>query len=99
MQSTESSVSSIIVAFTSGLDVFKKLRERRRPRQCGHGKPFSKRGNCCKHSRHQGHTNGEKNGDELRLSKSLRRGSMDVQKVYEQHVSKRGARYAAGDGK
>ncbi|KAF2100164.1 hypothetical protein NA57DRAFT_75665 [Rhizodiscina lignyota] len=97
MQSTESSVCSIIAAFTSGLDVFKKLRERRRQRQQGYGKLSSNRSNCGKHARQQGPVKGEKSGDELQLSKSLRRGSTDVQKVYEEHARKGGQRYIAGD--
>src|ERR1700753_1007501 len=97
MQSTEASVLSIIAAFGSGLEVFKRLNERRRQhRQESPGKPSSSSKNrkpTRTPSRH-----GEKSSDELRLSESLRRGSADVQMVYEGGFRKAGTRFALGDG-
>ena len=70
MQTTDSCVVSLITAFTSGLDVLKKLRERRRDkRKTRRSRPST--------------ALQEKSGDELRLSRSLRRGPVDIQNEYE----------------
>jgi hypothetical protein len=82
-QTTDSSVFSIITAFTSGLDVFRKLRERRR----------------VKKKRKASKGSGEKeSGEHLRLSKSLRRGPVDIEREYEKQRAKHGRRYEIGDG-
>lgn len=80
MATTDSSVLSIISAFTKSLDIFKDLREKRRKRKQRRKSP-------------------ENSGDELRLSKSLRQGPVDVQREYERHYRSNGDRYAIGDCK
>jgi len=84
MQTTDSCVVSLIAAFSSGLEVFKKLRERRR----GKRKPKRARAQT---------TLQEKSGDELRLSKSLRKGPVDIHNEYEKHYRNKGERFAIGD--
>ncbi|KAJ9647361.1 hypothetical protein H2199_002350 [Coniosporium tulheliwenetii] len=75
------SVLSIIAAFTSGLDIFKKLAERRRSRKSksAHPRPVQ-----------QSH-------EELQLGNSLRRGPIDIQREYERNVAGAGWRFAQGD--
>lgn len=84
MQRTDSCVGSLISAFTSGLDVFKKLRERKREKK-------------SKKARAQTPALQEKSGEELRLSKSLRRGTADIQGEYEKHYRGYGEQFAVGD--
>lgn len=81
MSTTNASVLSIIAAFTSGIDVFKKLSKRR------HKKP-------CKGANSQAN---EQNREELQLSRSLRRGPVDIQWKHERHVQGAGQLYAVGD--
>ena len=82
MATTDSSVLSIVSAFTRCLDNFKNLREKKRKKRKQHR--TSSRDNS---------------GDELRLSKSLRQGPVDVQREYERHYRSNGDRYAIGDRK
>ena len=84
MQTTNSCVVSLIDAFASGLEVFKKVRERRR------GTRKTRRGRAQTALQ-------EKSGDELRLSRSLRKGPVDIQNEYERHYRVKGERYAVGD--
>lgn len=86
MQRTDSCVVSLIAAFTSGLDVFKKLRERKREKK-------------SKKARAQTLALQGKSGEELVLSKSLRRGSADIHGEYEKHYRGYGERFAVGDRK
>ncbi|KAF2429545.1 hypothetical protein EJ08DRAFT_698261 [Tothia fuscella] len=81
MATTDSSVLHIVSAFTRSLDIFKNLRERRREKK----------------SSKIGRSHGEHSGDELRLSKSLRQGPVDIQQEYEKHYKTVGDRYAIGD--
>jgi len=85
MQRTDSCVVSLVAAFTSALDVFKKLRERRREKKTK-----------SRHTKAQKALQ-EKSGEELRLSKSLRRGPVDIQNEYERHYQAKGERFAVGD--
>lgn len=96
MQSTESSVCSIVKAFTSGLDIFKKIRARKQ-HDATHSSP--KGGAQHNKTSPKQRKQSSDSGDELRLSKSLRRGSADVQKAYEEHIRHGGPRFASGDGK
>lgn len=84
MQRTDNCVSSLVAAFTSGLDVFKKARERKREKK-------------SKHTRAQTPALQEKSGEELILSKSLRRGGADIRGEYEKHYRGYGERFAVGD--
>lgn len=81
------SVLAIVAAFTSGLDVFKRLRERRRRRKS------SKRPHRATPAQI------EPSGDELRLSNSLRQSPVDIQRHYESNYAAAGERFAQGDGK
>lgn len=76
-------VSNLIHAFTNGLDIFKRLRERRRKR---------------KHRKHNKTKPDPASNAELQLSNSLRRGPLEIQSSYEQHYRKAGDRFAKGDG-
>ncbi|KAF2838558.1 hypothetical protein M501DRAFT_934574 [Patellaria atrata CBS 101060] len=79
------SVSSIIAAFVNGLDVFKKLRERRRKKKSKHNSTYH-------------HTRVDENSrDELSLSNSLRKGPTDIQRAYEKGVHGAGESYMRGD--
>ncbi|KAF2747557.1 hypothetical protein M011DRAFT_402192, partial [Sporormia fimetaria CBS 119925] len=81
-------VSSIIQAFTNGLDIFKRLRSRRRSRRRAHRRDAA-----------VASSDDEKPCDaELQLSDSLRRGPQEITDCYEAHYSKAGARFAKGDG-
>jgi hypothetical protein len=80
---TTDSVLHIVQAFTRSLDI---LRERRRKKK-------SVKINRSKAADDSG------NGDELRLSKSLRQGPVDIQREYERHYKDKGDRYAIGDRK
>lgn len=84
MQTTNSYIISLIAAFNDGLDVFKKLRKRRR------GKRKARRAKTQTALQ-------EKGGDELRLSRSLRKGPVDIQNEYERHYRAKGERFAVGD--
>lgn len=84
MQRTDSCVGSLVAAFTSGLDVFKKLRERKREKK-------------NKRAKAQTPALQEKSGEELRLSKSLRKGSADIHGEYKKHYRGYGERFAVGD--
>src|ERR1700754_1111321 len=77
------SVRSIISAFASGLDIFKKIRNKRRKKNAS--------GRATRTS--------DLSQDEIRLNASLRRGSRDVQKEYERNYQALGKYYARGDGK
>ncbi|EKG10492.1 hypothetical protein MPH_12350 [Macrophomina phaseolina MS6] len=79
------SVLAIVAAFTSGLDVFKRLRERRRRRKSAK-KP---------HRATPAHV--EPSGDELQLSNSLRQSPVDIQRHYESNYAAVGERFAQGD--
>jgi len=83
MSSTDASVCSIIAAFTSGLDVFKKFREKRQRKKVRQTK----------------HRSSSKSDEETQLSRSLQRGSRDVQAAYIDNYRGLGPRYAVGDGK
>ncbi|KAF2177415.1 hypothetical protein K469DRAFT_603431 [Zopfia rhizophila CBS 207.26] len=78
-------VSNLIHAFTDGLDIFKRLREKRRRKRKSRGNRESVSGKK------------EASGAELRFSKSLRKGPLDIQKSYENHYSKAGGKFAQGD--
>ncbi|KAF2459694.1 hypothetical protein BDY21DRAFT_362382 [Lineolata rhizophorae] len=82
------SVSSIIAAFTSGLHVLKRLRERRRQKK--HSKPKTK-------NRKTNVQRKEQSGDELDLSRSLRRGPQDIQHEYDRKFAVAGNRFSRGD--
>ncbi|KAF1988233.1 hypothetical protein K402DRAFT_462124 [Aulographum hederae CBS 113979] len=83
---TSSSVCSLIAAFTNGLNIFKK---------------FQSQSQKCKKKR--GSKDASQSADsasetaEQKLTKSLHRGSVDVQKVYEQNYRAGGEKYAQGD--
>ncbi|KAL1623985.1 hypothetical protein SLS56_008037 [Neofusicoccum ribis] len=79
------SVLAIVAAFTSGFDVFKRLRERRRRRR------------SSKKSHRATPAPLEPSGDELRLSNSLRLGPVDIQRNYETNYAAAGERFAQGD--
>jgi len=81
MQTTDSSVSSLIITFTRSLDYFKNLREKRRKKKTN---KVSKKKEALK-------------GDELKLSMSLRQGPVEIQREYERNYRANGDRYAVGD--
>jgi hypothetical protein len=74
-----SCVLSIVGSFSNGLDVFKKLREKRQRRK----KP--KKSDVV-------------DGEEMRLSRSLRRGQEDIGREYQNNVFAVGDHFAIGDG-
>ena len=74
-----SCVLSIVGSFSNGLDVFKKLREKRRKKK----KPKK---------------NDPVEGEELRLSRSLRRGQEDIGREYQNNIFAAGDHFAIGDG-
>jgi hypothetical protein len=76
-------VSNLIHAFTDGLNIFKKLRERRRKRK----------------SKKAREKEGKDEGAELQLSNSLRRGPKDIQDKYERCYGEKGEKFARGDCK
>lgn len=79
-----SCVAGIIEAFTNGFNIFKRLRERRKKR---------------KSSRKDSDTSDATSSAEHQLSKSLRRGPIEVAEKYvECYQSSIGARFAKGDG-
>lgn len=79
---TSNCVASIISSFANGLDIFKRLRERRRKKKTKkvHTQPDPKSGN------------------ELKFSNSLRRGPAEIQTHYERNYGAAGERFAKGDG-
>lgn len=81
MQTTDSSVSSLIITFTRSLDYFKNLREQRRKKKTI---KVSKKKEALR-------------GDELKLSMSLRQGPVEIQREYERNYRTNGDRYAVGD--
>ena len=81
-----SCVSNLIQAFSNGLNVFKRLRERRRKRK-------------ARKARKENQTPEVVNSDELQLSKSLRRGPQELAEKYDACYSQTGHSFAKGDGK
>jgi hypothetical protein len=77
-----SCVLSIVGSFSSGLDVFKKLRDKRKR------KHNSRRKKCDALAEEE----------ELRLSKSLRQGPEDIGREYAKSVYAVGDGFAIGDG-
>jgi hypothetical protein len=78
-------VSNLIRAFVDGLDVFKRLRERRRRKKKSRGDADR----CVAK---------EVSGQELQLSNSLREAPQDIENCYRSYHSKAGERFAKGDG-
>jgi hypothetical protein len=78
-----SCVSNLIQAFSNGLNVFKRLRERRRKRK----------------ARKENQTSDAADSDEVQLSKSLRRGPQELAEKYDACYSQTGLSFAKGDGK
>lgn len=78
-----SCVSNLIHAFTNGLNVFKRLRERRKKRK----------------ARKENQPPDKSISDELQLSKSLRRGPQELAEKYDTCYSQTGNSFAKGDGK
>jgi hypothetical protein len=76
-------VSNLIQAFSNGLNVFKRLRERRRKRK----------------ARKETQPPIAATSDELQLSKSLKRGPQELVEKYDACYSQTGQRFAKGDGK
>lgn len=81
-----SCVLSIVASFSSGLDVFKRLREKRKRRHGG------RRGGGRK-------CDGRADEEELRLSRSLRQGPEDIGREYARSVYAVGDGFAIGDGR
>ncbi|KAK8163106.1 hypothetical protein BKA80DRAFT_343526 [Phyllosticta citrichinensis] len=84
----EASVFAIVTAFTSGLDVCRKLRDRRGKRKKSRKTDSSKAHptpvlDCL--------------DDELQLGKSLQRGPVEIQDRYQLNRSHAGERFAQGD--
>ncbi|KAF2827656.1 hypothetical protein CC86DRAFT_214515 [Ophiobolus disseminans] len=76
-----SCVSNLIQAFANGLNVFKRLRERRRKRK----------------ARKENQPPDTANTDELQLSTSLRRGPQELAEKYDACYSQTGHSFAKGD--
>lgn len=76
-----SCVAKLIHAFTDGLNIFKRLRERRRRKK-------------AKKSRDKAEKD---DGGELQLSKSLRRGPKELQARYVKCYTQKGESFAKGD--
>ncbi|KAL1632996.1 hypothetical protein SLS58_011253 [Diplodia intermedia] len=79
------SVLAIVGAFTNGLDVCKRLRERRRRRK------------STKKPHRATPAQLEPSGDELQLSNSLRQNPVDIQRHYETNYAAVGEKFAQGD--
>lgn len=82
-QEVASCVSNLVKAFSDGLNVFKKLRERRRKRK----------------ARKETQPPETANSDEKQLSKSLRRGPEELAEIYDACYLQTGRSFAKGDGK
>lgn len=80
---TTDSVLHIVQAFTRSLDILRERRRKKKSAKISRGKAGL----------------GDSSGDELRLSKSLRQGPVDIQREYERHYKDKGDSYAIGDGK
>ena len=76
-------VSNLIQAFANGLNIFKKLRERRRKRK----------------ARKDNQTSDPAESDEVQLSESLKRGPQELAEKYDACYSQTGHSFAKGDGK
>jgi organic hydroperoxide reductase OsmC/OhrA len=76
-------VSDLIHAFTNGLNVYKRLRERRRKRK----------------ARKETKAVDAASNDEVQLSKSLKRGPQELAETYDACYSQTGQSFAKGDGK
>jgi hypothetical protein len=76
-------VSNLIHAFTNGLHVFKRLREKRRKRK----------------ARKDTQPIDAATKDEAQLSKSLKRGPQELAEKYDACYSQTGLSFAKGDGK
>jgi hypothetical protein len=76
-------VSNLIQAFANGLNIFKKLRERRRKRK----------------ARKESQALDAAISDELQLSKSLKRGPQELAEKYDACYVQTGQSFAKGDGK
>jgi hypothetical protein len=75
-------VSNLIQAFSNGLNIFKRLRERRKKRK----------------ARKENQSTDAAHTDELQLSKSLRRGPEELAEKYDACYSQTGHSFAKGDG-
>jgi hypothetical protein len=76
-------VSNLIHAFSNGLNIFKKLRERKRKRK----------------ARKDNQANDAAVSEEVQLSKSLKRGPQELAERYDACYSQTGQHFAKGDGK
>jgi hypothetical protein len=76
-------VSNLIHAFSNGLNIFKKLRERRRKRK----------------GRKENQVADAAASEEKQLSKSLKRGPQELAETYDACYSQTGKSFAEGDGK
>jgi hypothetical protein len=75
-------VSNLIHAFSNGLNIFKRLRERRRKRK----------------ARKDNKATDAAVSDEVQLSKSLKRGPQELAETYDACYSHTGHKFAKGDG-
>jgi hypothetical protein len=76
-------VSNLIQAFADGINIFRKLRERRRKRK----------------ARKDSQAVDAAISDELQLSKSLKRGPQELADKYDACYTQTGQSFAKGDGK
>lgn len=76
-------VSNLIQAFTNGLNVFKRLRDRRKKRK----------------SKKENEIADPAANPELQLSKSLRKGPQELAQRYDECFAYTGQSFAKGDGK
>jgi hypothetical protein len=79
----EHCVSNLIHAFYNGLNIFKKLRERRRKRK---GRKENQPADAAA-------------SEEKQLSKSLKRGPQELAETYDACYRQTGQSFAKGDGK
>lgn len=86
-------VADLIIAFTDGLNVFKRLRERRRKR-----KSRQKDKDREKEREKEREKDDGPSGEELLLSESLKRGPLELKDKYEDCYGDKGERFAKGDG-
>ncbi|KIW00388.1 uncharacterized protein PV09_08097 [Verruconis gallopava] len=87
LDTTDRGVSEIIHAFRESLKEFKKFREQKKAKKV-EGRLKQKAPKAKRE---------EANGDELRLSRSLVQGAVDVQSEYDRHYRAFGDRFALGD--